>query len=261
MHGDVCLSHITAAQLWRLPLPASVEEQVDLDVMCGPTAGPVRRSGCIGHRGIDRRKVVTRHALPVTDLAHTWVDLGEVLGRGRGLTLDDLVVAGDVVARLLDEARGEGRGVMAMRTALDARTRPRGKVLLTEALTLVSPRSGSPVETRARLVFARGGLPAPELNAAVHFDGGRVGDGAAGWMLEGDFVWRRQRVVAEYQGDHHKTIGQRAVDVSRRHLAEDDGWTFVEVFAGDVYTRGKRIAMLRRLGRALGVSDMDLNLT
>ena len=79
-------------------------------------------------------------------------------------------------------------------------------------------------------------------------------------MLEGDFVWRRQRVVAEYQGEHHKTIGQRAVDVARRHLAEDEGWTFVEIFAGDVFTRAKRIAMLRRLGRALDVPEGQLNL-
>lgn len=226
--------------------------------MCGQRSGPVRRDGCIGHRGLERRRVVQHPSgVAVTSLADTWVDLGEVLDRGLGL--DDLVVAGDVVARLLDKALGEGNGVPLMRATLDARVRPRGKIMLGQALALVSPRAKSPMETRARLMFHRGGLPIPELNVAVEFEDGD-GNGA-GWMLEGDFVWRGQRVVGEYQGKHHGDIGQRAVDVARRHLAEDEGWTFVEIFARDVYTRPKRIAMLRRLGRALGVPESDLDLT
>lgn len=259
MRPPVALSHISAAVVWGLPLPPALERQSDLDVMCGLQAGPVRRDGCIGHRGLERRRVVTHPTgVAVTSLADTWVDLGEVLGRG--LTLDDLVVAGDVAARLLDrDADVDGSGVEALRAVLDARTRPRGKRLLSQALDLVSPRSKSPMETRARLMFERAGLPTPELNVAVEFDGGE-GNGA-GWMLEGDFVWRDQRVIGEYQGKQHGEIRQRAIDVARRHLAEDEGWTFVEIFAGDVYTRPKRIAMLRRLGRALGVPPSDLNLT
>ena len=258
MHGEVALSHVSAAQLWGLPLPRDLQDHHDLDVMCGADAGPVRREGCIGHRGLERRTVVRRDGVPVTSLVDTWVDLGEVLRRGLGL--DDLVVVGDVVARHLRRADDPDRGLGDLRKCLDARVRPRGKVLLTEALAEISPRSASPMETRARLVFARGGLPDPELNAAVHFDADVRGDEGGGWMLEGDFVWRRQRVMAEYQGEHHATIGQRSVDVARRHLAQDEGWTFVEVFAGDVFNRAKRIAMLRRLGRALGVPDVDLNL-
>lgn len=258
LRAPVAVSHISAALVWGLPLPAVLERQSDIDVMCGQRSGPVRRDGCIGHRGLERRRVVQHPSgVAVTSLADTWVDLGEVLDRGLGL--DDLVVAGDVVARLLDKALGEGNGVPLMRATLDARVSPRGKIMLGRALALVSPRTKSPMETRARLMFHRGGLPIPELNVAVEFEDGD-GNGA-GWMLEGDFVWRGQRVVGEYQGKHHGDIGQRAVDVARRHLAEDEGWTFVEIFARDVYTRPKRIAMLRRLGRALGVPESDLDLT
>lgn len=258
LRGPAALSHISAALVWGLPLPRVIERQSDLDVMCGGRSGPVRRSGCIGHRGLERRHVVQHPSgVAVTSLADTWVDLGEVLERGLGL--DDLVVAGDVAARLLDKSTEAGNGVMLMRATLDARVRPRGKVMLSHALDLVSPRAKSPMETRARLMFQRGGLPTPELNVAVEFED--AGGSGAGWMLEGDFVWRDQRVIGEYQGKHHRGIGQRAVDVARRHLAEDEGWTFVEIFAGDVYTRPKRIAMLRRLGRALGVPGSDLDLT
>jgi hypothetical protein len=258
MHGEVALSHVSGAQLWGLPLPRALQAQQDLDVICASGAGPVKRAGCIGHRGLGARSIVSRSGVRVTGLADTWVDLGEVVGRG--LTLDDLVVAGDVAARMLERPDSGARGVALLSAALGDRVRPRGKVLLTHALPLISPRSKSPMETRARLVFARGGLPAPELNAAIHFDADREGDGAGGWMLEGDFVWRAQRVVAEYQGEHHAAIGQRATDVARRHLAEDEGWTFVELFAGDVYGRAKRIAMLRRLGTALGMDESDLDL-
>lgn len=254
---EVAFSHITATQLAEVPLPRRLEGQSDLDVMCQSGKGPIQRPGCIGHRGLESRQTVMLHGLPVVGLADTWVDLGEVLKRG--LDLDDLVVAGDVVASRLDLTAGGGEGVRLMRTAMTSRVRPRGKKLLTAALALVSPRSKSPMETRARLMFHRAGLPAPELNVGVEFDAG-AGAGGAGWMLEADFLWRDRRVIGEYQGEHHKEIGQRAVDVARRHLAEDDGWTFVEIFAGDVYRRPKRIAMVRRLGRALGVPDSDLNL-
>ncbi|WP_353953443.1 hypothetical protein V6K52_08495 [Knoellia sp. S7-12] len=262
LRAPVALSHISAAMVWGIPLPAALERQSDLNVMCGRRSGPVRRDGCIGHRGLERRRVVQHpSSVAVTSLADTWVDLGVDLGEvlDRGLGLDDLVVAGDVTARLLDKAKGAGDGVQLIRTTLDARVRPRGKVMLDQALALVSPRAKSPMETRARLMFHRGGLPTPELNVAVEFE---LADGSsAGWMLEGDFVWRDQRVIGEYQGKHHRVIGQRAVDVARRHLAEDEDWTFVEIFAGDVYTRPKRIAMLRRLARALGVPESDLDLT
>lgn len=241
-------------------MPRVLEEQKDLDVMCRSSAGPVKRKGCIGHRGLENRTVVTHEGLPVTSLADTWVDLGEVMHRG--LVLDDLVVAGDAAARLIERRADDesGRtGVEQLTLCLSKRIRPRGKVILSAALPLISPRSKSPMETRARLVFARAGLPTPELNVAVHFNGADD-DTTGGWLLEGDFVWRKQRVIAEYQGKHHATIGQRAVDATRRSLAEEEGWTFVEVFAGDVYTRPKRIALLRRLARALGVPDSALTL-
>jgi hypothetical protein len=261
MHTPIGLSHVTAAQQWSLPLPQELERQTELDVMCRSGAGPVRRQGCIGHRGLERRTVVTHQGLPVTSLADTWVDLAEVMHRG--LDLDDLVVAGDVAARLLERHGDDGEcvtGVEQLATCLSGRVRPRGKVILSSALPLISPRSKSPMETRARLVFARAGLPSPELNVAVHFDGTGGDATTGGWLLEGDFVWRKQRVIAEYQGKHHATIGQRAVDASRRVLAEEEGWTFFEVFAGDVYTRPKRLNLLRRLARALDVPDSALTL-
>ena len=47
--ADVVLSHVTAAQLWGLPLPRALEQQVALDVMRETTRGRIERQGCLSH--------------------------------------------------------------------------------------------------------------------------------------------------------------------------------------------------------------------
>src|SRR4051812_4934278 len=56
---DCAFSHITAAQLWRLPLPRPVEGQAELDVIRDTRRGRVERHGCVGHRGGEARTLVT----------------------------------------------------------------------------------------------------------------------------------------------------------------------------------------------------------
>ncbi|MDF3046352.1 MAG: hypothetical protein K0R30_2580 [Ornithinibacter sp.] len=253
---DAAFSHVTAARLLDLPLPRQlVDDGADLHVMRDSTRPRVRRSGCIGHRGLERRAVVELDGLRVVGPADTWVDLGEVVGRG--IRLDDLVVAGDVVARRLvagpdrgpigrslDGGRLPDHGQGALRLALEARVRPRGKALLAGALPLVRAGSRSPMETRARLMFHRAGFPEPELNADVR-------DAHGGWLLEGDLVWRQQRVVGEYQGSDHGSIRRRSADASRATSAEDHGYRVMEIFAEDVFGGGRRRACLTRFARAM----------
>ncbi|CAN7362967.1 hypothetical protein [Knoellia sp. LjRoot47] len=270
---DVVFSHLTAARLLGLPLPRWTSEVVELDVMRDSARPPVERAGCRGHRGLESRDVVLAAGLPVTGLADTWVDLAAV-GTPRSLPVDDLVVVTDAVLMALAErvvvrpgeeewqavarhhlereggARPDRREVLA--EALSRRTSPRGARRLREALHLARVGARSPMETVTRLLVLRGGLPEPELNGAVF--------GAGGWILEGDLVWRDQRVVAEYQGEHHGGRRQRSHDVARRSLAEDEGWTVVEIWAEDVFQRHRRIALLRRLGHHLGVDPDGLRL-
>ena len=186
--ADVTFSHITAAQLWDLPLPLPLEEQVALDVMRETTRGRIERHGCISHRGGERRSSATVHGLPVTSLLDTWVDLGEVVPRGLGR--DDLVVAGDVVATRTSRVPPGSAitdAVQPLADALAARVRPRNKALLTASLKLVRPGVRSPMESRSRLVFVDAGFPEPEVNGHVH-----AADG--GWLAECDLLWRAQRV-------------------------------------------------------------------
>jgi hypothetical protein len=262
---DIAFSHVTAARLWQLPLPSPLEQDdTDLDVIRDSAKERIRRRRCRGHKGLERRELVECGGLRVVGLADTWVDLGEVVGLGLGL--DDLVVAGDAVARQLEmqqlaDAAGAGMrgslpvgaGAAILGSALHARVRPRGKALLGQALPLVRSGSRSAMETRARLMFHRAGFPEPELNAPVR-------DAHGGWLLEGDLVWRRQRVIGEYQGADHGSIKRRSADASRAGIAEDHDYRLLEIYSEDVFGGARRRACLHRFARALEIDPAELTI-
>lgn len=256
-------SHLTSARLQRFPLPSALEEEADsgpLHVMAETSDGRVMRAGCVGHRGLEIREVIEVDGLRLVGPADTWVDLGE-LRRGR-LTVDDLVVVADAITSQLDAAASAAvasgartsRGVRALHEALHQRTRPRGKVALAEALDLTRPRVRSPMETRARLMFVRAGFPEPEVC-------GVITDEAGEFLAEGDLVWRREKVIAEYQGSDHADIGRRSHDAQRRHLLEDHGWQVRELFAQDVYVRPRRMTTLEAVARMLDLDPATLTIT
>ena len=252
--ADVTFSHITAAQLWGLPLPLPLEEQVALDVMRETTRGRIERHGCISHRGGERRSSATVHGLPVTSLLDTWVDLGEVVPRGLGR--DDLVVAGDVVATRTSRVPPGSPitdAVQPLADALAARVRPRNKALLTASLKLVRPGVRSPMESRSRLVFVDAGFPEPEVNGHVH-----AADG--GWLAECDLLWRAQRVIGEYQGFVHSGIRARSRDSHRNGLLTDEGWLVLEIFAEDHTDPQRKALMLNRFARALDLDPATLRI-
>ncbi len=217
--------------------------------MAPTSEGQARRVGCIGHRGLESRRTVSVHGVRVVAPEETWCDLGEV---GRGVFgVDDLVVVGDAVV-------ASGTGAVAdaqwsLRRCLEGRVRPRGKVRLLEALDLVRPGVRSPMESRGRLMFVRGGFPEPEVN-------GDLTDGAGEWLAEGDLVWREQRVVGEYQGAHHATRRRRSLDASRGVSLEAEGWTVLEIWAEDVFVGGRRTACLLRFARHLGLDPAELTI-
>lgn len=251
-------SHVTAAVLWGLALPGSLEataSRVDapLHVIAPTDDGIVRRPGVVGHRGLERRAVASPAGtgLRVVDVADTWCDLGE-LPRGV-LTLTDLVVAGDAAVALLDARVGRAVGVAQLRETLRRRNRPRGAVVLRHVLTLVRPGVRSPMETRARLMFVDAGFPEPEVNAPVT-------DAAGEWLAEGDLVWRRQRLVGEYQGEHHADRRRRSEDAFRREILEAHAWRVKELWAEDIRRGPRRLATLTSFARALDLDPGSLRI-
>ena len=100
------------------------------------------------------------------------------------------------------------------------------------------------MESRARLMFVDAGFPEPEVNAPVW-------DAAGEWLAEGDLVWRRHRLVGEYQGEHHAGRLRRSEDAFRRELLEDRGWRVKELWAEDV-RRGPQAGDAHRLRARAG---------
>jgi len=204
------------------------------------TAPKIRRAGCAGHRGLESRRTVQRNGLRVVSPQDTWCDLAGT----EALDLDELIVLGDAVVHY---RRGIPCGQLA--EAVSRRRGGRGRHLMAEALPPLRPRNNSPMETRARLLFLRGGLPEPELNVVIN-------DQQSGqWLSDSDFVWRAQRVVAEFDGDHHRTDrAQWQNDVGRRENLQDDGWAFVQLTYASVMVYPRNQATVNRLRRLLGLS-------
>ncbi len=164
----------------------------------------------------------------------TWADLSTTL------TVDDLVVLGDALL----PPRGFGCRGDAWETAA-SRTGRRGVRRLRAAAALVRAGSASAWESRARVVFSVAGLPEPELNVDLFTDDGH-------WLARPDFVWRRWRVVGEYDGDQHRT-DRRAWQYERERRArlEDDGWHYVEMTSLSLTSPPHRADLLRRLSDLL----------
>jgi len=227
-------SHQTAARLLRLPVPVPWHPGEPLSVMRPSTSTRVRRRGVRGQRGLESRDVTSVRGLPVTGFVSAWCDLAGQLG------LDDLVILGDAVL-----ARRRV-GLDAFTSAVEERRHGRWVTRIRRALPLLRVGSGSPMETRTRLVFARGGLPEPELNGDVFDDFGE-------WVARGDFVWRQARVVGEYEGDYHRTERRQwQHDIARTRILEDLGWRVVRITADDVRDPRRAAALVARLARWVG---------
>jgi hypothetical protein len=233
-------SHLTAARLLGLPAPGRWAPNEALDVMNDTAAPKVRRAGCTGHRGLESRQVLQRNGLRVVSPEDTWCDLAAT----RALDLDELIVLGDAVVH---PQRGIPTAQLA--EAISRRLGGRGRRIMAEALPQLRPRNNSPMETRARLLFLRGGLPEPELNVVIT-------DRESGqWLSDSDFVWRQQRVVAEFDGDHHRTDRRQwQNDVARRENLQDDGWAFMQLTWASVMVHPRNLTTVSRLSRLLGLS-------
>lgn len=239
--SDFAFAHATAARLLGIPVPLALEEDPCLHIVTRTEANRVRRGEVVGHRGLETRDVVRVHDVPVVAPADSWVDLGEYVGTGKPLGLDDLIAAGDAVANFVGGTAPLGR-------AIERRIRPRGKVTLTYALPRIRLNAWSPMETRSRLMVVRAGLPEPRHNVDLC-------DRTGLWLGCGDLVWEEERVVGEFMGvEFHSRLRDRTSDGHRRTRVERGDWVVVPIVAADVFQTGARAAKLRELAGHLDVN-------
>lgn len=122
----------------------------------------------------------------------------------------------------------------------------RGVRTLKHALEWVRPGSESPKETELRLLLVRGGLPEPELNGDVYGpDGTFIG--------RGDLLYRRFKVLVEYDGSQHADDRRQFHrDVDRLEAFAFDEWSIVRVLKehlnadrADIVTRVRKALIAR----------------
>lgn len=230
-------SHVTAAELWRLPLPLGwgfrSSEPLHVTRLEGRA---IRRPGIVGHVASDvgRERI---GPIPVVTPLQAWAECAALL------RLDDLVAMGDaLLAEWSPFPRARLLTLDELAADVAARFRFRGVLRLRAALALVRPNVRSPQETDMRLLFDRAGLPEAELNAEVRDDDNR-------WLGISDFVYREPRFVVEYEGDHHRTNPKQFMsDIARGERYADAGWRMVRATRDDLYRRpGELVARVWRL--------------
>lgn len=227
---DAAFSHVTAARLLGLWLPSRWTPTELVHVSRSAARPKIRRRGIVSHSVSGRRQVVKRQGMRVIAPADTWADL---VG---ALDVDDLIVLADSTLRHRDAMTTLEELERALARVRGGRSKGQA------ALRLARPNSGSPMETRVRLVAMRAGLPEPELNGKVYVDGEYAG--------AFDLVWRDERVIVEYDGDQHRTDRDQWLrDRRRLRLVMEDGWKVVVLTADDVLRHPEET--VRRLVAAL----------
>jgi len=244
---------ITAAEVHGLPLPPWAEFRPDgggpvtavvEPVPWGKKSGPhfrepgrflhlsresgaplPRRRGIAGHRlKIREGDLVEIDGLGLTSVARTWVDLGSVL------PIDDLVVAGDAIvsehARLFGPPRVARVPLAELRGFVDGANGIHGVRKARLALDLLRIGVDSPPESKLRLMLDDAGLPEFTPNCRV--------DDVLNRPVWTDLGCRRFRTCIEYDGLHHLTPEQQALDAYRDQRVTDAGWRQVKINSVDM---------------------------
>lgn len=215
-----------------------------LDASCAPLGEPAEitvaehvlrsRAGVVVRRGeLHPGEVTTVDGVGVTTPLRTAFDLG------RRLDPVEAVVAVDALAR-----RWRFAPDLLLNFAVRY-PRTRGVDRLADVLAVADARSGSPPETRLRLVLARAGLPRPEVQHPVLDDDRR----RAMWL---DLAYPRRRLGVEYDGGDHLRPDRVLADIERHTRLAAAGWRVLRYTSRDIRDDAARI--VREVGAALGLS-------
>jgi very-short-patch-repair endonuclease len=230
---DGAFSGRTAAHLFGAVQLAQPGAPVEVTVPPGTSFGPVA-----GLR-------IRRAPLPpsdVTVVAHRRCtsEVRTALDLARFETMVEGVVALDVLL--------ERRLVLAteLQAALDALAPGRGTRQARRVIQLADGRSGSPQESRLRVMLSLAGLtPVPQYN--VRDSRGKV-------IARVDFAFPELRVAIEYDGKWHGESNQLARDRRRMNGLSDAGWTVFYVTAADLYDPVALVARVRAVLARCGKS-------
>ncbi len=238
MGEEEFFSHVTAAVIWGLPLPAGRLTGAAVHVSVFSPHRLHRSKGIAGHEAAVRSTSIQydpHTRLRVSSPSTTWAMLGALLHDPR-----DLVAAGDAAVR--QWRVGEPLTTLDRLNAAVESGRRVGIQRLRDALPLIRTSSASRPETWLRLILCDDGLPEPALNFDIFQGGVR--------LACVDLAYPAQRVAIEYEGEHHLlNPAQWARDIRRYEVLEAAGWKVIRITKDEVFKTPE--VLLERVRRAL----------
>lgn len=203
----------TAADVWGC---AVTSRDCPIHAVMSPESEGLRREGHRRIRGSISPTDITRHCgLAITTPERTFVDIAHevplalVVAFGDHILRHQLATRGDI-----DECLARSRGQRGVRRAR-------------QAAGLLDPRSESPPESILRVTLIAAGLPAPIPQVVIR-------SAAGTFIARGDLVYEDERIVIEYDGEHHLTPEQQAKDADRRHRLALEGWLVITLTRYDL---------------------------
>ncbi|MBP2371176.1 DUF559 domain-containing protein [Pseudonocardia parietis] len=215
---------------------ASIGAPAEVVVTAG-RAGARSRQGVIVRRDVLHPGEITEvDGVRVTSRMRTAFDLARWRSPTEGIVAVDALARGAFAPDLLLNFTVRYAGLRGVRKILDA-------------LTWADARSGSPPETRLRLLLVRAGLPRPVPQHPVLDDERR----RALWL---DLAWPEHRLAVEYDGDDHFATPEKArADAQRHTRLVAAGWRVLRYTAHEMRHEPDRI--VAEVRRALGLPRRD----
>lgn len=234
------VSHITAARIYNFYLPHRFQVQAPIDIARPAGQDLPRRKNVRGHELTLDPRDIEIHAIPITSMMRTLLDIAPLL------SVEELVIIADQL--VCEHHRSFGRQVYprvrfeSLRSYVDEHPGHRGMKKLRAAMDLVRVGSDSARETMLRLIIDRSTLPSFEHNVEI--------SNAAGIGKVGpDLACTEYKTCAEYDGLHHFTAAQQAKDHDRDFITKSLGWHQVLVNSEDM--RAGEQVVITKLARAL----------
>lgn len=207
-------SHSTAAALRNLPAPLQCD-RLEVCVRFGTTV-PQRR----GIRAHERQQLDAPDCvggLRVSRPADIFIDLAERLTYMQLLALGDAILGRNLAS------------AAELEHTVDRASRRRGVRLARQVLPVLDPRAESPMESYLRALLICGGFAGFEVNPNLYDDRGI-------FLARTDLLFRRHRVIVEYDGDHHRTDKQQfAADLARSALLQRHGYIVLRFSAVHIF--------------------------